>query len=172
MFIPFGNSKNILNKEVVFRSGANPDLSNYKLTSLNNVHKKDLEQALERIINLNKNTIFYEISYDEKEEKIYFYTNKELRFTATPSISNFVKHQNNMSTSSLLTTIKTLKNEIPSSNTELVSLKNVAEYIINNHLHYLELKLKYERHFNIILAPIIRNNITILNYNYHNNQYI
>ena len=81
MFIPESNSKYIINKEVVFRNNINEELSKKScLTSVINISYTNLLKYLTKIIKLNRNTIFYEIAYDEEREKVYFYTNKELRY--------------------------------------------------------------------------------------------
>lgn len=167
MFIPESNSKNIINKEVIFTNKVNEELKKTsRLTTVNPISKNNLIKYLTNIIRLNKNTIFYEIGYDEYQEKVYFYTNREIQFGWLSN--DKTKHFDLKSTSSLIETINNIKND-NYNNPELINLTTVFNYLKEINHNYLNIKYKYELRFNNLIKHIINKEIEILKYDFHNN---
>ena len=167
MIIPESNSKYIINKEVVFTSHINEELNKKaRLTSVINVSSNNLLNYLTNIIKLNHNTIFYEIAYDKDKQKVYFYTNKELRFMSFNNEQT--KHFPLNNTSTLIDTINNLKND-NYNNSELINLTTIFNYLKEINHNYLDIKYKYELRFNNLIKHILTNELEILKYDFHNN---
>ncbi len=168
MFIPESNSKYIINKEVVFRNNINEELSKKScLTSVINISYTNLLKYLTKIIKLNHNTIFYEIAYDKEQEKVYFYTNKELRLIGFDEEQT--KHFNLNSTSSLIDSINNLKYD-NYDNPDLINLESVFNYLRSINHEYLDLKYKYELRFYNLVNHTINKELEIRKYDFHNQE--
>ncbi len=166
MFIPQNNSKNVLKNEIVFTSQINEELSKkYCLTSITNINPSKLLEYVANIIKLNKNVTFYEIAYNPVQEKVYFYTNKEICLT------NFIepktRHFKLNTVSSLLEAIDTLKSD-NYNQPDLVNLDTIFNILHEINYAYLNIKFKYALRFNNLISHLSNKELQIIKYDFHN----
>jgi len=81
IFVPHFRDENVINKDIIYSDTVLPlkDLgSNLKVTTLSNVSEISLENCLNIIFKNNPDVVFNTIQYSRNDEKVYFYTDKEI----------------------------------------------------------------------------------------------
>lgn len=79
--IPYIENSKIINREILYSNkilDTKTNKENLCLTVKNNVSVYTLEEEIENIIKKNIEVVFHTIQYDEKNKRLYFYTNEEL----------------------------------------------------------------------------------------------
>ena len=98
----------VINKTIVYSDTvlSLKDLgSNLKVTSISNVDESSLEDCLKIIFKSNPNVIFNTIQYSKNNNKVYFYTDKEIS-TKEYKDNKFTKYKPITSTTEILEEIK------------------------------------------------------------------
>lgn len=164
---------NIINKNIIYSDTVLPLKevgNNLKLTSISDVSKSSLEDCINIITDSNPDVEFNTIQYSEKDEKIYFYTNKPIS-TNNWGKNNFLGYKYLTNIDEILIEIeKTLLKKNPKS-TNCISLYKLS-CLINKYYSEWErmIKICAENCGEILKSKYPYSSFLIYDINYKKNQ--
>ena len=140
--IPYIENSKIINKEILYSNkilDTKTNKGNLCLATKNNVSIYTLEEEIENIIKNNIDVVFHTIQYDEKNKRLYFYTNEELVIEVKQRTEDNIDYIKELSISEYykkiiddLYSFKEPKEKymLPLENESTVSLKRIIDTIV------------------------------------------
>jgi len=152
--VPHTTNTTVVNKTIVYSDTVLPvkDLGgNLKVNTISDVSEYSLERCLKIIFESNPNVIFNTIQYSKNEEKIYFYTNKEISTKAWKD-SKVSTYKPLTKSSEILEEIKNLLVSEPNKDNDCISLYDIAQLIKRKNTEYERDKHSCDNHFDYVIS--------------------
>ena len=143
--IPIVPNTTVVNKTIVYSDtvlNIKEHGSNIKVSSINGVTQSELERCLKTIFENNKEIVFHTIQYSKSNNKVYFYTDKEINTNVweDSKISTFER----LKPTEILNEIKNIFLQDINDDKDCISLYNVACLMKEMKKKYENLKDNYE----------------------------
>lgn len=152
--IPFVSDINVINKNIVYNDELIEQLSknkSIKVSCICDVYDYELEECIRKIFESNKKVIFDTIQYSEKEQKVYFYTNKRISTQAWEDRKICIQNKQLSSDYKILEEIKHLLTSSKINRADCISLLDIIYVMKQTKSNYEELKRKYTNIFKKLL---------------------
>lgn len=144
--VPYVPNVKIIKKDIEYSDVVNPPHileKNKFLSSVERVGEYSIETCIKKILESNKEVIFYNIQYSEKYQKIYFYTNKEI---STKSWDDYRHTYDKIlrNNDDIIDEIKNILSLEENLESDCISLHDVLEVLKNKNIEYNQLLAGYE----------------------------
>lgn len=164
----------IINKTIIYSDIVLPIKEkgeNLKITSISNITESNFEECLKTIFKSNPEIIFNTIQYSKKDNKIYFYTDKDISLKEWKD-RNVIIYQPISSNTEILEEIKNILTQEPNKDPNCISLYDVARLMKSKNSEYRNMIDSYENSFECIIKREFspHHNVTIGNFNYDRNE--
>lgn len=169
MFVPvipiIPNTK-VVNKSIVYSDtvlNIKEKGADIQVSSIDNVKESELTNCLKTIFENNKEVVFHTIQYSKNNNKLYFYTNKEINTKVWKNSKvTTLKHFNS---TQVLNEIKKILIQDENTDENVISLLNISLLMKNTHNKYERFKRDSEYYL-----QGKSNDITLYDFDYKTNE--
>lgn len=167
-FIPVVPHTTVVNKTIVYSDtilNIKEDGLNIQVSCIDNIKESELERCLKIIFEENKNVTFHTIQYSKINNKVYFYTNKEINTNVWNDFK--LNTYKPIRSNEILEEIKNIFTQEINTDENFVSLYTISTLTKKVQKQYKLLKDNYQFNLEHKISP---SSIIIYDFNYDTNE--